>query len=345
VLSNREDHGACAAGADPVATWSNEWYWGMISTVYITKGPTESDNLRRRYHRYGNARTALGALLRSAGCTREDRILLPSYIGWSPREGSGVYDPIRKLGCGTLFYRLDRNLHIDLDHLGNVLAHSRIKVLLIIHYFGYVDPGYGEAVRMARRHGALVVEDEAHAMLTDLVGGACGRLGDASVFSLHKMLPVDSGGLAVINGGGFDGFSGGGECSRGCVLPWDYDLFAISKRRRENTAILTEMLQRLDGMVVPLRGIIGPGEVPQTYPILVKANRDQLYFSLNAAGYGAVSLYHTLISDISREDYPQSHYVSQHILNLPVHQDVDASLLEGMVRELERLLHTLEREY
>jgi len=44
--------------------------------------------------------------------------------------------------------------------------------------------GYAEAVKLAREFGVLVLEDEAHAMLSGPVGGIWGRLGDA-LYLLH----------------------------------------------------------------------------------------------------------------------------------------------------------------
>jgi hypothetical protein len=55
---------------------------------------------------------------------------------------------------------------------------------------------------------------------------------------------------------------------------------------------------------------------------------------MNAAGFGVVSLYHTLISQISPDCFPATARVSQHILNLPVHQDASEKARESMVREL-----------
>lgn len=45
------------------------------------------------------------------------RILLPSYIGVSPKEGSGIFDPIIKLRdeglIDPLFYKVNDGLYID----------------------------------------------------------------------------------------------------------------------------------------------------------------------------------------------------------------------------------------
>ena len=51
--------------------------------------------------------------------------------------------------------------------------------------------------------------------------------------------------------------------------------------------------------------------------IVREANRDELYERMNAAGFGVVSLYHTLIEQIPRDEFPESFELSRTILNLP----------------------------
>ena len=147
---------------------------------------------------FASARAAFRAIL-SAAAFAGGAVLLPAYIGWSPKEGSGVFDPIESLGLDYRFYALDDRLRIDMDSLRQAMDDRSVRMLLLIHYFGYIDPNYAAAVRLAREYGVFVLEDAAHAMLSDLVGGTCGRMGDACLYSFHKILPVDSGGAAVIN--------------------------------------------------------------------------------------------------------------------------------------------------
>ena len=46
---------------------------------------------------FPSPRTAFKAFLARAGFSASDRVLLPAYVGWSPREGSRVFDPVREL--------------------------------------------------------------------------------------------------------------------------------------------------------------------------------------------------------------------------------------------------------
>ena len=306
----------------------------------VTKLAEQIDRFHRPVYETRSAREAFGALLRASKLKYTNQtVLLPAYIGWSSREGSGVFDPITELGLKTAFYRLDDQLRVDLESLAGEFARGNVGAVLLIHYFGYVDPSYRQAVALARRHGALVIEDAAHALFSDWVGGSCGRLGDACLYSFHKMLPVASGGAFTLNGREF------GELSWPAPEPetagrWrDYDLQAIAEQRIENARILDGWIESLRPAVEPLWGVPGEGQFPQTYPVLIRrGSRDELYRLMNARGFGVVSLYHTMISAISGTDYPVSHQLAKSILNLPVHQDVSFPQLESMMDCLAQLV-------
>jgi dTDP-4-amino-4,6-dideoxygalactose transaminase len=98
---------------------------------------------------------------------------------------------------------------------------------------------------------------------------------------------------------------------------------------------LDKLVRELAPGIEPLFGAPGCREFPQSYPVMIRnGSRDRLYHEMNAAGFGVVSLYHTLISQISSDCFPATAKVSRHILNLPVHQDASEKVLESMVREL-----------
>lgn len=295
----------------------------------------------RRIEPFPRARDALRAFIARMAPASRGTVLLPAYVGWSPREGSGVFDPLRELAAQYAFYRVDRALRIDLDDIRKRLESIRPGVVLLIHYFGFPDPAYREVARLAREAGALVVEDEAHALFSDLVGGACGRAGNASLFSLHKMLPVPSGGLLVVNdpGLGCGEPESGSEQSGLVSYLGQYDLASIAAVRVRNATFLTEALAPLAPDLEPLRPELPPGVIPQTLPVILKrAPRDEIYRLMNEAGFGVVSLYHSLIAELSTEEFPDSYWLSRRILNLPVHQDTTIDALAEMVDHLQELL-------
>jgi hypothetical protein len=188
------------------------------------------------------------------------------------------------------FYRVTRRLEIDLEDVERLLAEHNRPVILVIHYFGRVDPGYQDLLEAARNGDADVIEDEAHALLTDLVGCASGRGGKHAIVSFHKLLPV-SGGAWIVNGASeLNGVSGGSPLQ-------SYDLAAIAAARVRNQARLEELLSPLAEHVELLWSRFPAGQVPQTLPVLLRhaergrAFRDDVYRRMNERGFGVVSLY------------------------------------------------------
>lgn len=299
----------------------------------ISKKSTVVDNYLRRVLFYENARTGFRAFLKATSSKRAGKVLLPAYIGWSPKEGSGVFDPVAELGMDYVFYRMTERLHIDMEDVAKCFMENDIAVAVIIHYFGYVDTAYDNFVEAAHDSGAVVLEDEAHSMLSDIIGGICGRAGEACIYSLHKLLPMDNGGVLVLNR----------DCGRRpAEVPfetsdiigayWNYDLLAIAERRRKNSVVLSQMLQKLTGEVDLLWPVINDGIVPQTLPVLIRnVSRDRLYEFMNSHAYGVVSLYHTLIEQIKIEEFPASYELSHKIMNLPVHQDISREEFNGLI--------------
>ncbi|MCE5268412.1 MAG: DegT/DnrJ/EryC1/StrS family aminotransferase, partial [Planctomycetaceae bacterium] len=218
----------------------------------ISKTAEDAAAFARPCRLFPTARSAMKALLAAMAFGPDEQILLPAYVGWSPKEGSGVFDPIAELGLAYEFYRVDGQLHIDLNDLEGRLRAGCVKALLLVHYFGYVDPSYAECVRLARRHGVVVIEDEAHALFTDWVGGACGRLGDACVYSLHKMLPMP-GGMLTVSAQHADLLERIPAGANDAPSPWSYDFCEIARRRRQNARRLAALLTPLADELTLLR--------------------------------------------------------------------------------------------
>ncbi len=303
--------------------------------IEIPKVARNAAPFERRFLGFPTARAAFRAYLARNCVPTSAPVLLPAYIGWSPREGSGVFDPVRELELPYAFCRVSDRLEIDLEDLERKLERHRPGVLLVIHYFGYPDPAYERIVELGQKHGVLVLEDEAHSMLTDLVGGLTGRLGDAALFSLHKMLPLETGGGLLINPGGQASCAGIAAEDASASFS-SFDLTLLASRRRENATRLRELLEPLRGRVDPLWSL-PTGVVPQTFPVLIRTvSRDKLYEQMTEAGFGVVSLYHTMVDAIAKDEFPESHALAKCVMNLPVHQEAEPAALERMVSTLDR---------
>jgi hypothetical protein len=304
----------------------------------IEKASKNLEAYIRKYEIFPRARDGFGELLDYIGIKENDSILIPGYIGWSQREGSGVFDPIRERGIIPNFYHINRNFEIDLEDLTERIVSSDAKVLLIIHYFGFVDKETELLSKIAREQGICVIEDSAHALFSDRVGCSCGRFGDYTLYSLHKMLPIQDGGMLVDNYG-----NGLPTWERKYRLESDlmnYDFKAIAKVRIENYNRILQKLNTIhEDNIVILRNKLETGIVPQTFPVLLlNTDRDLVYSKMNNLGWGIISLYHTMIEQLQNEDFEEECYISKHISNLPVHQDVNQHLIEEMVSDFVEII-------
>jgi dTDP-4-amino-4,6-dideoxygalactose transaminase len=305
----------------------------------ISKTPTNTHNFNRPIFTYFKARIAFKSFLKAIGLEKNEKVLLPAYIGWSSKEGSGVFDPIQELALPYSFYPLNNRLFVDIDDFANAFKNSKIKICVIIHYFGFVDPNYEKMVDIAKSNKALVLEDEAHAMLTDLVGGNAGKLGDACIYSFHKMFPMEQGGALVLNNTRLYLKSELDYIDPLWVFPFQYDFKSLSEQRIKNSVYLQDALARFNDYITPLRPQGSHWEIPQTFPVIInKISRDDLYFSMNKAGFGVVSLYHSLIESLNNSSFTSAQEVSNTILNFPVHQDVDTASIDDMMEKLDECI-------
>jgi dTDP-4-amino-4,6-dideoxygalactose transaminase len=267
-------------------------------------------------------------------------VLLPGYIGWSPREGSGVCDPVRESGRHYDFYDLQEDLSLDLASLKEKAASGLFQAIVVIHYFGRVQGQMPEVEKVAKEHDLVVIEDLAHGLYTAVIGRAAGVVGDANLFSLHKMLPTGGGGMVTYRNRDLAEGQSSSAPEYAFALA-SYDLWEIAARRRRNFELLTARLvaSHFHGESFSLLWpVLAEGEVPQSLPALVlDADRDAIYAEMNAQGFGMVSLYHTLIPGLP-ERFPSLDRIAQRIINFPIHQDVQESDIEPMVQLFEASL-------
>jgi len=259
---------------------------------------------------------------------------LPGYIGFSTREGSGVFDPIKRSGNEYIFYHLGECFQINVQDLKSKISDNKGSVLLLIHYFGFVDEKINEIRLYAQENNVVVVDDCAHAYFTFMNG--CITNYQYALFSLHKMFPVNDGGALLINNGEY-----GIECEDGANTDLHYKIakYNIGEITRIRIRNYNHILDKLKDYVLDKNiTIIYPDlncNIPQTFPLLFENHsvRDTLYFALNKEGFGVVSLYHELISCLPNTFIVENDY-SDRILNLPVHQDIS-------IEEMDKLLDCL----
>lgn len=300
--------------------------------MIIEKTAKEINSYLTPLYFFDCARDALKQVLTQYKQKEEYTLFIPGYIGISPNEGSGIFDPICEVNVPYIFYPVDTKLQVDYIKLEKQLKGTQNKkIVLIVHYFGYTDSNYEKIIKICRDNSAIIIEDAAHALYSDFIDHACGSCGDYVIYSLHKMLPFSKGGMLKVNN--VDENLYFKTCSYDKYPIFDYDLKGIAFRRKNNGRIWNMLLQNHEGIEIlkPFQENI----TPQTFPIVIKQyDRNKLYFELNKAGYGAVSLYHTMIEPIKTENLKDAIWLSEHIINMPVHQDVGEEEIKQMSEKL-----------
>ena len=288
---------------------------------------------RRPAFFYRSAREGMQDFLSNVRGSDSRGVLLPGFIGWSHKEGSGVYDPVQSLEMRAGFYGLREDLTLDLNQVADLARTGEYRILVVIHYFGRAETQMSEVRQMADEYGLLLVEDLAHAFFTSMIGRSAGLYGDINLYSLHKMFPMPIGGMVTYSS---DSLVHGQQSTMPQLATevMSFDWEAISQRRRDNFVGLVERLNAMSEVGDRFHLLwpeLNEKDVPQTLPVLISGDdRDSVYMSMNKHGYGMVSLYHTLIKEV-RFSYPALHQLSRHIINFPIHQDVMAKDLDDLV--------------
>ncbi len=137
-------------------------------------------------------RTAIWQGIHRLGLGPGDRVLVPAYAC-----GAEI-DALLRAGLDLSYYRIGPTLSPDMAHLEE-LCKEPARALFVIHYFGYPQP-IRTLAQFAQVHRLLLIEDNTHGLYsTDEEETPLGSLGDMSVFSFHKTLPLPDGAGLVLN--------------------------------------------------------------------------------------------------------------------------------------------------
>ena len=301
----------------------------------VRKKASDNDRFASDVYLTNSAREGWELILRTLepGAT----ILLPSYIGETKREGSGIYDPVSKLGVRHSFYQLHDDLSPNIDHLKSVLKSNNYSLVLFVHYFGFVIPNMEQIVDVCKSHDIIIVEDCAHLFSHHLshISNA-GNYGDYVFYSLHKFFPLSTGGLVVQNNRSLKPL----EYKRIDVSVslykevLRYDAAGIANKRRANFEVWDQVIDRINGIKKLKK--MGPQDIPHNYPVVIEnGRREQLYFWLMERNSPLIALYYRLIDPLQKPQYRSMLDLSDSILNLPVHQDTDREAINSLAMLLD----------
>jgi perosamine synthetase len=146
---------------------------------------------RKTYHLFW-ARNAIYHGLGALGLEPGDNVLVPSF------HCTSVVEPILKYGAEVKFYEIESDLQPNLTDI-EAKMDGRTRALLIIHYFGFPQDIMG-LKRFCANRKLYLIEDCAHVLRGKTEDGTVlGSIGDFSIFSWRKFLPIYDGGQLVVN--------------------------------------------------------------------------------------------------------------------------------------------------
>lgn len=306
--------------------------------MIIEKKQKDKNQFVFNWSYFNSAREGFKHILQSKELSGK-KILVPSYIGYSSREGSGVFDPIRETKTKYIFYNLDRYLNINVKDLKKKIKENQNNIVFIIHYFGFIDRNLKAIKQYAREYSMIIIEDFAQAFYTFWLNPVIDF--DYAIFSIHKLFPVNSGGMVI----GKKKIKNRSRIGNTKYNLFNYNIVGIIQKRIENyNYILRKLRKRSDSFKIVVLKEKLHGAVPQTFPILFHDGklRDKLYFQMNKEGYGLISLYHTLVDEID-DSFKIEHEISNRILNLPVHQDAEKEDLGHMVDRMFEIIRNYRK--
>jgi dTDP-4-amino-4,6-dideoxygalactose transaminase len=341
-----------------------------------------------RYHYLG--RYANLALLRALGLGGKE-MLFPSYF--EPQ----ILSTALAAGVRPRFYPVRDGMTVDVEELVAALTPDT-RAIFLIHYVGFPAP-IGETMKLARERDLIVIEDCAHALLSDLDGEPLGSFGNGAIFSFYKWAPVPNGGALVCRGPvvrepeegrrptrasgialpAFSlldhvAFHGGvpGRALRSCTRAggrWvnhlahlryvgtggeqlDESLFGlamspighrilraqrfdeIAARRRRNYQLLADLLADI---APPVHGALPQGVTPLFYPAEVEGKREVLA-KLARRGVEGRNFWEPHHPLAPPGLFPDADRMRQRILELPIHQDLEAEAIGAMANEVRAVL-------
>jgi dTDP-4-amino-4,6-dideoxygalactose transaminase len=303
----------------------------------ILKGPEDKNKYLSNHFFTNSARTAWRNVLRFFSIKKPFTILLPSYIGYTEREGSGVFDPVLETNTPYEFYPVTSDLAVQLEYLSERLSRGNVKILLVIHYFGFCPNDMNTIKILCNKHDVILVEDCAHAFTYGAKNLHLGYYGDFTFYSLHKFLPTETGGILMINSPQYllPTIPKNEDCDYNVLLQiLRSETDSIINKRRQNYSYLNSLL--LDIAEIKILYQLKESTIPQSFPILIKKiSREKLYFNLMQRGVPTIALYYRLISEIDKQQFPDSYEISDTILNLPIHQDTDRTDIDYLAKQLQ----------
>jgi hypothetical protein len=112
-----------------------------------------------------------------------------------------------------------------------------------------------------------------------------------------------------------------------------FDYQEIRRRRRRNFLQLSE---RLEGRATPLRTDLAEGVCPLFFPLLVR-DKHAAAVALWRRGIGAVEFWNQGDPEASLPGSSDAQFLREHVLELPIHQDLGAEQIDAIADAVSQL--------
>ena len=108
----------------------------------------------------------------------------------------------------------------------------------------------------------------------------------------------------------------------------------IVEKRRANFSMLSSLVSEIKRCQSIYKDL-PEGICPLYYPLLVY-NRDELIFALQEQNIFAAPWWEYFHPDVAWDDFPEAVFLKDHMIVLPVHQDIDVTQIKKMAEELRK---------
>ena len=142
------------------------------------------------FSKFGRDALVLG--LNDLKLTHQDKIAVPAYICSSALEVAEAH------GYKFHFFDIPSTLIITLDQILDLISKENIKALILVHYFGKIQPYRQQIRKMCRLNGIMLIEDHCHSALSYLdMPNKEGSPTEISILSFRKCIRMGAGGGAI----------------------------------------------------------------------------------------------------------------------------------------------------
>lgn len=138
-------------------------------------------DLNKKLVYLSSGRDCLRYIVKNLGLNKKSKILLPSYLCKS------MLPPFKESGGEIVFYNLNKDLSINLKDLEKK-SRKEISVLLIIHYFGFLQKDIKEIKKICNKNKMILIEDQVQSAFSKYK-----PIGDFYFNSYRKLIPIPDG--------------------------------------------------------------------------------------------------------------------------------------------------------